>query len=180
MNLPPPIPDPFAPLVKTPRVIKASYAPIIVYALLVFGALWTLSRIVPMWLLFVVGFVPQMIFAVGIIAKMQRFTKKCDGVIGSRAALDEALKLIDRNMKGAYTMMIGLWPLLAILLFHGRFFLFFPIVSLIFVPLSLWSQPIERKFKALLCDDAELSAEFADALRQLKAPQFGLKPFVQR
>jgi hypothetical protein len=175
MNLPPPIPDPSAPPTRAPQQArKPSYLPVICGALLAFAVFWGLSRVVPLVWLFVVAVVPLCLFAVWVMLQIQSFYRRCNGVIGSRADLDEALKLIDWNMKGAYVMMIVFYPLMALALLHGET-LVLPLSSLFLVPFALWSTNIEKKFKAMSSPQLDLSQGFADALRQMKAPQFGLK-----
>lgn len=183
MSLPPPIPDPSAPFVKTspiqkPQVAKASYAPIVAYALLVFGALWTVARVVPVWSIYAAVFGSLTLFSIVVILKTQQFFRKCDGVIRSRAELNEAFKLIDVNMKGAYLMMVVIYPVLALSVLRGASYLAFPVTPIFLLPIGLWGQAITRKFKAMSCSEANLSAEFADAILQFKEPQFGLKPFA--
>lgn len=109
-----------------------------------------------------------------VMLQMQQFYQRCDGVIGSRAHLDKALKLIDWNMKGAYVLMIVFYPLLALALLRGQVQVL-PFASLFLVPFALWSVNIEKKFKAMSSPQPDLSQGFSDAVAQMKAPQFGLK-----
>jgi hypothetical protein len=174
MNLPPPIPSPFEPPTPIQHTRKPSYLPVIAGAFLAFGLFWILSRIVPVVWLFVVATVPLWSFAVWVMLQMQRFYGRCNGVIGSRAHLNEALKLIDWNMKGAYILMIVFYPLLVLALVRGQVQML-PFASLFLIPFALWSVNIEKKFKAMRSPQPDLSQGFNDAVVQMKAPQFGLE-----
>ena len=168
-----PIPSPF----ETPPTIKTSsqtgnYLVMAGVALICFGAMWFLSG--------AVGVAPVGVVVMGTYALWSTSAtlavKATGDAIGWRVssdALPRIRRTISFNMKGAYTLMVSMWPFLAVATMRGEMMWFLPLM-LFSVPFSFWSMSVESRFKKMPADE-DAAQEYASLVAKWKEARFGLK-----